>query len=973
MLRLSPVEPFVIRAPEPAPPAWFDIRADIAARVLSGAGIEIGGLHYPLAVPPGVQVTHVDRMTVPELRQHYPELNQLDLVKVDVVDDGERLDRFADSSLDFIIANGFLEHCHDPITTIANHLRKLVPGGILFYALPDRRFTFDVNRQVTPLEHIVRDYEEGPEWSRRQHFEEWARYVYEDPHEPPRSEEQVQLLADMLQQQDYSIHTHVFTQREILELFLHCRERFEQAFDIEVVWRRSIELIVVLRKAGPIKPPATVQPAAEVPAVRQAGAAARVREAIRSLQRTPLVGQLRAQILARRHNGKAVAREQVPLSVLRPELASWPAGATWRPQAVMEGRELAVLELAPGAPAVYPVRLPAGARFRALVSGANGTKLTVRLRGAGGVAERSVRADEREVMLGPLPAGSWRLELEVERGHGRWSEPGLEIPEDSIPSLAAAAISRDVEDVPAPEAADEGPLFSVLMPVHDPEPRFLEEAIASVCRQSFDGWELCLCDDGSSDEQVRAILARFATGDARIKLARHESARGISAATNAALGLASGHYIALLDHDDLLAADALEAAAELLSAQPELDMVYTDEDRVSSDGEVRSNVFLKPDWSPDFFRTAMYTCHLGVYRRSLVQAVGGFRSELDGAQDYDLVLRLTERTDRIGHVPRILYTWRIHGRSAASGAAAKPEVVQTACIALQEHLERAGIDGAVEPGPQFGWYRIRYQNRSPLSLLLPVANAPLAAPEISGWLACLRSWEPLVHAGGEVLLAGAPHVLSAWAELLSRGGVDGALVRFVPVAEAPSLAALVNAAAGGAQTELLLPALLPFQMCAADGLEQLAGLAGQPAVGAAGGTICDPHRRAEVGAIVFGDGWPMQALHGQPGVPFTAQVANFRALAGPIVIRTELFHSAGGLEQGLGGLAVVDLCLRLGQLGLRNALCSEAVFVRPAGIAPAEEDPSALVALRRRWRALGEDPYYNPGFWHGSGQFMPLD
>ena len=198
----------------------------------------------------------------------------------------------------------------------------------------------------------------------------------------------------------------------------------------------------------------------------------------------------------------------------------------------------------------------------------------------------------------------------------------------------------------------------------------LEEAISSVRGQSFGDWELCLVDDGSSDPEVIEALRRHAAGDERVHLVRREQAGGIATATNAALEIASGEYIALLDHDDTLEPHALELVAQRLEADPDLDMIYSDEDVVADGRRIARH--LKPDWSPETFNSAMYTCHLGVYRRAIALELGGFRPDFDGSQDYDFVLRLTERTDRIAHIPHILYHWRAHTRSTAGGDDAKP-------------------------------------------------------------------------------------------------------------------------------------------------------------------------------------------------------------------------------------------------------------------------------------------------------------
>jgi hypothetical protein len=239
------------------PPVYFDARHELAAHYLFGAGLEIGPLHQPLPMPPQAAARYVDRMPVEDLRREYPELEDWNLTPVDVIDDGEKLTTIAEDSQDFIIANHFLEHCENPIRTIETHLGKIKPGGILFYAVPDMRFTFDFRRSVTSLEHMVSDYEDGPERSRAEHYEQWAqKVVIEKGH----SEEQVISLARELEASAYSIHMHVWTQAEFLKLILHCRERFSEGFDIEASARQGMEFVVVLRKRGSLPPPVPPDP-----------------------------------------------------------------------------------------------------------------------------------------------------------------------------------------------------------------------------------------------------------------------------------------------------------------------------------------------------------------------------------------------------------------------------------------------------------------------------------------------------------------------------------------------------------------------------------------------------------------------------------------------------------------------------------------------------------------------------------------
>ncbi len=245
-------------------PVYLDARAAFADRFLFGAGLEIGPLHQPLAVPGHVKVRYVDRMTTPELRKEYHELADWDLVDVAVVDDGEKLATIAAESQDFIVANHFLEHTEDPVGTIETHLGKLKPGGILFYAVPDKRFTFDYKRPLTPLDHMVADHEEGPQRSRPEHYREWCRWVMNEEGsgspDVAAPEEWVERRGREIDEINYSIHMHVWTQAEFLQLILAIRERCDEGFDIEAAGRSGIEFLVVLRKQGPLPPPSPGSP-----------------------------------------------------------------------------------------------------------------------------------------------------------------------------------------------------------------------------------------------------------------------------------------------------------------------------------------------------------------------------------------------------------------------------------------------------------------------------------------------------------------------------------------------------------------------------------------------------------------------------------------------------------------------------------------------------------------------------------------
>jgi SAM-dependent methyltransferase len=226
-----------------SPRRLFLNRYSLAFLYIRGEGIEIGALHNPLRVAPWAKVRYVDRMTVADLRRQYPELQGKKLVPVDIVADGELLESVDDASQDFVIANHFLEHCQNPLQGLENMFRVLRPEGILYLALPDKRYTYDRERPLTLLEHLLRDYREGPDWSRRGHFEEWVRLVIgvDNPEDAGRQVEELMAM-------NYSIHYHVWTQFEMLEMLHVLRQR--HLIDIEIMHRRKDEVIFIIRRAG---------------------------------------------------------------------------------------------------------------------------------------------------------------------------------------------------------------------------------------------------------------------------------------------------------------------------------------------------------------------------------------------------------------------------------------------------------------------------------------------------------------------------------------------------------------------------------------------------------------------------------------------------------------------------------------------------------------------------------------------------
>ena len=234
------------------------------------------------------------------------------------------------------------------------------------------------------------------------------------------------------------------------------------------------------------------------------------------------------------------------------------------------------------------------------------------------------------------------------------------------------------------------PLISIVTPVYNTPLYALEECIASVFAQTYTNWQLCLVDDLSPRQEIRDFLARAAKQDPRILVSYRQANGGIVAASNDAVALATGDYIGLLDHDDVLEPDALAEVVAALHADPSIDYIYTDEDLLTQDGTMR-DPFRKPDWSPERFRNQMYVCHFSVIKTSLLRQVGGFRIGFDGSQDYDLMLRVTEQAHKVHHIPKILYHWRIVDGSVAADPTAKPYAYLAGQRAIEEHCHRVGI------------------------------------------------------------------------------------------------------------------------------------------------------------------------------------------------------------------------------------------------------------------------------------------
>lgn len=268
------------------------------------------------------------------------------------------------------------------------------------------------------------------------------------------------------------------------------------------------------------------------------------------------------------------------------------------------------------------------------------------------------------------------------------------------------------------------PLISVLIPTYNTPLNFLIQCVESVLNQAYENWELCIADDNSTSEDTIAYLKSLQTNP-KIKICFRTTNGHIAINSNSALELATGEYTLLLDHDDVLALDAMFELVKAVQTNPELDFIYTNEDKIDEEN-VHVDPVIKPDWSPDTFLSWNYICHLAMFRTRILKEIGGFKSDYNGSQDYDLILRVTEKTTHVKHLPKILYHWRMHSESVALNTHAKPYAYLNGKKALEDSLKRRGEQCTVEMhlGEMLGMYTVRYalKAQAKISIIIPTKN-----------------------------------------------------------------------------------------------------------------------------------------------------------------------------------------------------------------------------------------------------------
>jgi glycosyltransferase involved in cell wall biosynthesis len=476
------------------------------------------------------------------------------------------------------------------------------------------------------------------------------------------------------------------------------------------------------------------------------------------------------------------------------------------------------------------------------------------------------------------------------------------------------------------------PLISVVMPSHNPELQWLKEAIESVRHQVYPHWALCIADDASTDASVRSVLEHYTRMDSRIRVTLRPTHGHISAASNSALKLATGEYIALLDHDDLLAEHALFWVVEAINRNPDASVIYSDEDKVKESGE-RIDPYFKCGWNYDLFLSQNMISHLGVYQADLLRHVGGFREGFEGSQDYDLALRCIEEvtSNQIVHIPRVLYHWRVHSHSSAmAGRETKPYAHVAAERALNEHFARKMVSAKGELLPVLGYCRVRYtlpEVPPMVTLIVPTRNGLHLIRQ------CISSiLEKTHYPNYEILIvdngSDDPQTLAYFESLK-----DDSRIRILPDDRAFNYSALNNHGVQKATGEFVGLINNDVEIINSEWLSELVSVAVQPGVGAVGARLWYPNDTLQHGGVILGLGRLAGHSHrllpkGHPGYLCRAIVQqSFSAVtAACLVIRRSIFMQVGGFDEENLKVAYndVDFCLRVREAGYRNVWCPHA-------------------------------------------------
>lgn len=462
------------------------------------------------------------------------------------------------------------------------------------------------------------------------------------------------------------------------------------------------------------------------------------------------------------------------------------------------------------------------------------------------------------------------------------------------------------------------PKISIIVPVYNTPPRFLNEMLDSVLGQTYSNWELCISDGSGKEHPARAILEGARKHDSRIKVHLLPHNKGIAGNTNEALSLSTGDYAAFLDHDDTLSPFALFEIVKALNASPEADFIYSDEDVMPEDGQTRFEPHFKPDWSPDLLRSFNYITHLLVIKKDLLARTGVLREGFEGSQDYDLILRATELAHRILHIPKVLYHWRMHAYSSAGKPDVKPYAFESGRRALMEHLSRAGLKGEIEYGDLPGLYKVSFRIDNPrLSIIIPNRDH---AGDLDN---CVRSiLNKTTYENYEIIIVENGSRENRTIELYDKlREIDN--MRIIRWDKPFNFSAVNNFAARHAEGSVFLFLNNDTEVINGDWLKNMLEHASRDKVGAVGAKLYYRNDTIQHAGIIIGSGGTVMHPHRfLPGAAFGYRsrlrvIINAGAVTGAcLMLRREVFEEVGGFDENYAiTFGDIDFCMKLRAAG----------------------------------------------------------
>ncbi|MGL5042244.1 MAG: glycosyltransferase family 2 protein [Culicoidibacterales bacterium] len=518
------------------------------------------------------------------------------------------------------------------------------------------------------------------------------------------------------------------------------------------------------------------------------------------------------------------------------------------------------------------------------------------------------------------------------------------------------------------------PKISILVPVYNVEAKYLKECIDSVISQYYKNWELILVDDFSSYTYIRPLLEEYARNDMRIKSIFRTKNGHISAATNTGLEVASGEFIALLDNDDRIKPEALFEVVKIINENDEVDMIYTDEDKIDSEGKFRTGVFFKPDWSPDAFLGHMYLCHFGFYRTEIARKIGGFRLGYEGAQDYDFVLRFTEQTRKIYHVAKVLYHWRMIPTSTASGAGNKDYAYDASIRAKNDAIKRRGYNAVLELLPEIHATNIKFlpEEDDLVSIIIPTRNHHLDLEKCISSILEKSTWKRY-----EIIIVDNGSDDQDTLDLFEKYEREYPFITILKLDIPFNYSKLNNEAVKITKGNLLLFLNNDTMVITPDWLEVMIGQARQNYTGAVGAKLYYEDNTIQHAGVVMYDVGPGHAFQyfDRASIGYFGRLLvnyNYLAVTGAaLMVEKTKFLSVGGFDAENLKIAYndVDLCLKLYNAGYFNVVRNDVELYHLESKSRGYEDTSEKIErlskernyLDEKWgeTLTGGDPFYN--------------